>query len=322
MLNQFSFSKAVLHFARANGPRGFIWKYLLAYAIGAVLLVAIGYMLFRPFFNIWFDVFINVASGTSEADMERRFVRQITQIIGWLVFSYIAMMVLGVLFWAVFEAAIQRRYVREEGFRIRLGADEFRLIAVGFIWIAFMAVGQISTGVLTLAVASPVINAVDDAAIYALVGLGCVIAFGMVWLWMAVRLAPASAMTIRDGKITFFGAWGATKGRFWAMSGAYVVLTVMIWIAAYFVWTGIGAAMIAALTNQVLALEQAASENNPLKMFTIIMSFDVLGPISMAFLTGLLSQGFFIYMWAGPAALAAKTDPRGGGVAQAPDVFA
>ncbi|MEM5517816.1 hypothetical protein WNY37_12735 [Henriciella sp. AS95] len=322
MENRFSFSNAFLHFARANGPRGFVWQYLLAYALGAVLLAAVGYMLFRPLFNIWFDVFIDVASGGSEAEMERRFVRRITEIVGWLVFSYVAMIVLTILLWSVFEAAIQRRYVREEGFRVRLGADEFRLIAVGFIWAAFTVIGQFVTMIVTAMIASPIVNVVDNEAGGALVIVAGFFLFGFAWLWIAVRLSPASAMTIRDGRITFFGAWGATRGRFWSLLGAYIVLMIVIWIAFYAIWTVIGAAVIAMLTNQIAALEQAASENNPLKLFTLVMSFDVLGPMTMAFLTGLLSQGFFIYMWAGPAALAAKTDPRGGGVAQAPDVFA
>ena len=50
-------------------------------------------------------------------------------------------------------------------------------------------------------------------------------------------------------------------------------------------------------------------------------AFDVTKQLYGFYFVMLILQGILFYVWAGPAALAAKTDPRGGGVAQAPDVF-
>ncbi|MGB3624609.1 MAG: hypothetical protein WA989_02205 [Henriciella sp.] len=320
MAHRFTFDNAFLHFARTEGPRGFVWKYLIAYGVTALLIAAVGYVLFKPFLDIWFGVFIDVVQGQSESEMEAIFVRRITEIAGWLVFSYIAMIVLGILFWAVFEAAVQRHYVRDEGFRMRLGGDELRLIVVGLIWFVFMFFCQIATFMAVSVTTGSIVYALDNEVAGAITFVAAFAIIGFVWLWLVIRLAPASAMTVRDRKIKFFDAWGASRGRFWSLLGAYIVLAIIIWFAAVITWFVFGTSVMAALMNQVAAFESAA--DNPLALFNLIMTFDVLGPLATAYLGWLLLQGFFIYMWAGPAALAAKTDPRGGSITQAPDVFA
>ena len=54
MAQQFSFGNSVLHFARSDGPGGFLWKYLASYLAVAVCLTALSYALFQPLFGIWF----------------------------------------------------------------------------------------------------------------------------------------------------------------------------------------------------------------------------------------------------------------------------
>lgn len=320
MAHRFTFDNAFMHFARTEGPRGFVWKYLVAYGVTAVVIAAVGYGLFKPFFDIVFSAILSVAQGGSEAEMEAILVRRMTEIAGWLVFSYLAMIVLGILFWAVFEAAVQRHYVRDEGFRMRLGGDEFRLIVVGLIWFVFMVCCQIATFFAVGVSTGSIMYALDNEVAGAFAFTVILLAVGFVWLWLVIRLAPASAMTIRDRKIKFFDAWGASRGRFWSLLGAYIVLGIIIWFAVVVAWFVVGTGVVAALTNQAAAFQRAA--DNPLALFNLIMTFDVLGPLATAYLGWLLLQGFFIYMWAGPAALAAKTDPRGGSITQAPDVFA
>lgn len=320
MARRFSFNNAFLHFARTEGPGGFVWKYLIAYAVGAVALAGIAYALFRPFFNMVIGVVMSAASSRNEAELEAILARRITEFAGWLVFSYLFLILLGILFWAVFEAAVQRRYVRDEGFRLQIGGDELRLLVVGLIWFVFMLACQIATFTVVTVATGSAMYALDDERLGAAVFAGIFFLTSLVWLWLVVRLAPASAMTIRDRRIKFFDAWGATRGRFWAMLGAYVVLAIIMWFAAVFTWFVIGTGVVSALAGQAAAFERAS--DNPLAVFNLIMSFDVLGPLAMGYLGVLLLQGFFIFMWAGPAALAAKTDPRGGGITQAPDVFA
>ena len=321
MANRFSFDNAFLHFARADGPGGFVWKYLLAYILATFLMVGIGYVLFSPLINIWWDVIGDVSRGMSESEMETILVRRVTEIVGWLVFSYILMLILGLVFWAIFEAAIQRRYVREEGFRIGLGGDELRLLVVGLIWAVFVIVCYFLSFLVGGLVAGLLFGAFNNAAFFGFGMFLSLLATWLVWAWLAIRLAPAAAMTIRDRKIAFFDAWGATRGRFWTLFGSYLVLAVLIFIVWTVMYMVIGAGIAASVYANFAEIEQAQAQGDPAAMIAAILNFDIIGALLAGYVVIILMQGLLLYVWAGPAALAAKTDPRGGGVAQAPDAF-
>ncbi|WP_084396198.1 hypothetical protein [Henriciella aquimarina] len=322
MAQRFSSGNALLHFARTDGPRGFVWKYLLTYAAFAILLMGVGYALFQPVFNLVFRAILSAAQGASEREVEAIFTRRLTELIGWIVLANIVMLFLGALFWAVFEAAVQRRYVREEGFSVRLGGDELRLLLVGLIWFAFSVAAYILSLVVIASGTGVLVMALDNPRGGGFAILGAMLMVALVWVWIVVRLAPASAMTIRDRKVTFFGAWGATKGRFWQLVWAYVGLALMIVLMLFLANMVFGTAIVASFMANIERLTSAADSGNPLTLLSALLQFDILAPVLTAWLGWLMLQGLIQYMWAGPAALAAKTDPRGGGIAQAPDVFA
>ncbi|WP_300379486.1 hypothetical protein [Henriciella sp.] len=320
MAQKFTFANACLHAVRTEGPGSFIWKYVACYALGAICLVAIGYMMFRPLIGLWFDAFIDFASSLSEAEREVIFWQRLTEIVWRIVAGILSMIALAVMFWAVFEAAAQRRYVREEGFSLRLGGDEFRLMLIGLIWLVFLAVAFIFSAIAIALGTASLVMILDNPAGGAIVILSAIGGVGMFWAWLAIRLAPAAAMTVRDGQLVFFGAWGATRGRFWALLGVYAVLLLVSFLtisaAVYLVGSGIAAAIEANVERFMEA------EGDPLALFMAVMRFDILGSVLTGWILLVMLHGMIALVWAGPAALAAKTDPRGGGVAQAPDVFA
>ena len=322
MAHQFSFDNAVLHFSRSDGPGGFLWKYLLSYLVGAACLTGLSYALFQPLFNIWFDIILEAMGGASEAEIEAIFARRIVEVIGWVDFGYILLLILGVMFWAVFEAAVQRRLVRDEGFTLRIGSDEFRLLLVGLIWAGLGIAAQIFSFIFILVTTASLVYALDNPAGGAIAVLACLALVSGFWIWIGVRLAPASAMTVRDGRVAFFDAWHATKGRFWTLFLSYFVLAIIIFIAAMAAYFIIGSGVAAAVMANIERFERAIDSQNPLALLSAVTQFDILAPIIGGWMFWVMLQGLFFYMWAGPAALAAKTDPRGGGTAQAPDVFA
>ena len=57
-------------------------------------------------------------------------------------------------------------------------------------------------------------------------------------------------------------------------------------------------------------------EDNPEEIFLLLLDGTLIYPFLGFYFVMLILQGILFYVWAGPAALAAKTDPRGGGVAQ------
>ena len=284
MAQQFSFGNSVLHFARSDGPGGFLWKYLASYLAVAVCLTALSYALFQPLFGIWFSI----------------------------VFGYLLMLILGVMFWAVFEAAAQRRLVRDEGFSLRIGGDEFRLILVGLIWVGLGLAAQIFSIIFIAISTASLVYALDNPAGGAIAVLLCMALLTGLWIWIGVRLAPASAMTVRDGRVTFFDAWNVTRGRFWTLLGSYLVLAIIVVTMAALTWYFIGTGVAAAIMANIERFQTAIDAENPLMLLSALMQFDILAPIIGGWMFWVMVQGLITFMWAGPAALAAKTDPRGG----------
>ena len=149
MDHRFSFANAMLHFAQARGPGGFIWKYALSYLIAVLLMGGLAYLLFQPLIGLFTDVLLQVARGAMTGDdVEVVITREITGMAGRIIFSYIGLLLLTALVWSMFEAAIQRRYVREEGFSIGVGADEFRLLLVAVMWVLFNIVGYLASAII------------------------------------------------------------------------------------------------------------------------------------------------------------------------------
>lgn len=139
---------------------------------------------------------------------------------------------------ASFEAAIHRWLVRGETgaglLGLNLGADTWRVYFCYWVWF-FVYVG-LSIGV---SLAGALIAGVLGAALTsAQVGEGLVIGvttavivvFYLAMLYVLIRLAPATAVTVGLKRFSYFKAWTATRGRFWPMLGAYLLLAIVYFI--------------------------------------------------------------------------------------------
>lgn len=117
--------------------------------------------------------------------------------------------------------------------------------------------------------------------------------------FFGVKFSPAAAMTIRDRKIRFASAWGATKGKFWPLLGAYALWALLGFVGYMFAMS----ALVAGGAGAFAAMDPEST--NP---FGVIAG---LGPLVVILYFLIIAAGIcFYYIWAGPAALAAKTDPR------------
>ena len=95
MEHRFSFANAMLHFAQARGPGGFIWKYALSYLIAVLLMGGLAYLLFQPLIGLFTDVLLQVARGAMTGDdVEVVITREITGMAGRIIFSYIGLLLL------------------------------------------------------------------------------------------------------------------------------------------------------------------------------------------------------------------------------------
>jgi hypothetical protein len=321
----FSFDNAAFHFARTSGPSGYMWKHALSYLLLAGLIVAVSYFLMKPLWDVYGQAMAEVmmlaeTGGPGDpAVMAGEISTALMENALRILLGQILIVVLGVMLWAAFEAAIQRRYVRDEGFSLRFGGDELRIIVVGLIWMAMFIGGGIVTQLAMLGLVMPVATMVDNPAVAGIWGFVVGLSFIAVWIYFTVRWSAAAALTIRDRKIRFFDSWGATKGRFWTMLGAFLVLWLILGVVFFILYavgvTGLfGSAMMAPGVMQ-------GTEPDMTALMEYIMQPAFLAAVAALYAVMIGFQAIAGYIWAGVAALAAKTDPRGGGMVHAASAF-
>lgn len=319
MARPFSFDNAAFHFVRTDGPPGFLPRYLAAYGLGIIVIAVLSFFMLQPLFAAYAQMFAMIAQGASESRVQRVFEEAVIGDLARLGLGYLLLMLIYAAFWSMMESAVLRRYVREEGFRIGWGNDEWRMLAVGLIWMVSFIAAYLAF-ILAMVVLIAPLGAVSDGGV-ALLGLWMfivVFALLFVWLYFAVKLSPAGAMTIRDQKVTFFGAWGASKGRFWPMFGAFVVLGLILYVGILILYM-IGAfTVFGAMFN---GIDISGGEADPDQVVAVFTSPGVLIPVAVLYFAMLLYQGFWQYAWAGIPALVATSDPRTGGMHDAAETF-
>lgn len=204
---------------------------VLALALGAIFLAAT-WSFWSPLIDWYFAVMRDAESGADPQMPPMETVMGLAPF--WALSSFI-----GLILYAAFEAANLRWMVRGESggglLGLSFGADTWRVFAIywiwGVLWIVFMVgVACFYLGLRMFAGIHPAAQIVSLVlAALAPLGLACLM------IWLGVRLAPAAALSVRDKRLAFFGAWGATRGRFWPMLGGFVIAMVaylvVSWIA-------------------------------------------------------------------------------------------
>jgi hypothetical protein len=134
---------------------------------------------------------------------------------------------LALALYAAYEAACLRWLVRGERgglLGLTLGGDTWRVFAVYLVWLALgvvflVVVVAVYAGIMAASAAMPALR-----LLLMLLAALTPLALAAVLIWFAVRLSPASAACIARRRFAFFEAWTATRGRFWEMLGAFVIL--------------------------------------------------------------------------------------------------
>lgn len=138
-----------------------------------------------------------------------------------LLFAAITMVLRTVLVTAVLRAAL-RPGDRAFGY-LRVSMDELRQILLSFlivvVFLGYAAVVSLVSWFVTAIIA----GLIGGSGATFLAGAMAFVLVGLAFLYPAVRLSLAPAMTFADGKISLFRSWPLTKGRFWPLFGAYLV---------------------------------------------------------------------------------------------------
>ena len=151
-----------------------------------------------------------------------------------------AILIITLVFYAVVYTAVLRAILRpaDKGFAyLRLSIEELRQFGVALILFALGFVYAIVVEIVSIILIYGTQHLGQGALpVQILVILAVLAAF----VYPAVRLSLAPAMTFAEGRMSLFRALPLSRGRFWAMFGAYVlalVLTLVVGLLAVVIFT-------------------------------------------------------------------------------------
>ena len=144
---------------------------------------------------------------------------------------------MALLSFMVAAGAVARAVIRPSTSKppyIGLGADEFRLfvvgLVVGLILFAFIFAGSIIAGILGIGAAiatgemkQMAENPGELPPMFAAVTYGGTAVVTILAFLFSVRFSLAPALSEREEGVRIFGSWALSKGRFWRMTGAYLL---------------------------------------------------------------------------------------------------
>jgi hypothetical protein len=222
---------------RKREKSGVLMRASLAYlALAIVLLagfIAINLQSIGPIFG-WYGQIISAASkGGAAASASMMTPPPAGFLILFL--SILPFMFVFYVLFAAYEAACLRWLIRGEtggGFMgLSLGADTWRVYLTYWIWfglyMGYSIVSGMVIGAIFFASFASGANPADVTTAMGplfLASLVLRLVFYAILIYFAVRLAPASAITVARRQFAFFDAWTVTKGRFWALFGAFFIV--------------------------------------------------------------------------------------------------
>src|SRR5262245_22597366 len=212
----FAFKKREQRFVLTRAALG----YFILYAVMVAIYIALTWSSMAAFIGWYAAVFREAGQGAAVTPPP-------PDVLSLLPYAGLIGIVALILF-AAFEAACLRWLVRGEsggGFLgLTPGADTWRVFAIYFLWLGLWIVFCILI-VLFYTLTGLIANIGGPARLIALL-LGALAPLGFIalMLWGAVRFAPAAAVSIARWRFAFFEAPRITRGYFWQLLGAFIIL--------------------------------------------------------------------------------------------------
>ncbi len=218
-------------------------------------------------------------------------------------FGVYALFMIGLL--VLYTAALRAATRPEESAfaYLRLGMDELRMFGVGVIlFVAFMLLYLGLSLVVGLLAGILGVAARDQPMVLIVVVFLSVIVIFCVLIFFQVRFSLAFALTMLRGKIVVGESWQLTRGKFWTLFGAYLVLFLIVFatLAILFAIT-LGPYVVDLAQNAFTpAGMQAAQQHQLERQFGTVGVMTVVGWVLSALL-----GAFWIALGAGAAGTAA-----------------
>lgn len=321
----FSFDRALTYPFKAPHFKSFPWIYGLAYAaIYVALFLVIGLLGWQALAE-WFLALQELENDPNP--MPADVFAALFGGFGRLVPLILVASLVGWVVWAMFETASQRRYIFGAKFSLGFGGDEVRIMVVGLLWALMSLVIFVVPIILfvsafgALAEMDPSGQLDDQTAARFLgtffAGFGLMFLFSLLYIFIATRLAPCFGLTVKEKEIRFFDAWNVSRGRFWPILGAYVIIVVVV-----SVFSQIISAIAQMLMMPFLMSLPVGDELPTEEMAAIFLSPAFIAPMALLYFGLMFVQGLTQHFVGAPAALAARHDPRNDlGDAERIDIF-
>jgi len=208
---------------------------------------------------------------------------------GGFFLAMLLMLVGFVILWAaVFRAVL--RPEQKGFFYLRVGMDELRLFATVLVvfvggYIAVVLASVIVT--MLVAVLGRVIAGEAGAGIAAI--LSMIVIFCAI-LWAAIRVSPCGPLTVYRQKVVIGPAWRLTRGVFWRLLGAYLLLAIMlmvIYLIMFAVQFGASGADMARPDSVLRAIQAMQAGGNMGQRVLNAALSGIVGGIALAFHAGM-----------------------------------
>ncbi|MBL8530256.1 MAG: hypothetical protein JNK94_00845 [Hyphomonadaceae bacterium] len=226
---------ATFYAFRKRERGGVLTAATIGFFVGCAVLIGAFVALFwgalSSFMSWYWEILSGAVTGDAAALANTGFPMEVLALLpGMLIWVF-----LFYILYAAYEAACLRWMVRGEtgGFLgLTLGADTWRVYVTYWVWFGLYLAGSTAQSILMVAIVSvlAVSGAGAGADLETMGGAGAA-AIGLLYLvyygamlFFAVRFAPAAATSIARKRFSFFDAWTVTKGRFWAVLGAFFLL--------------------------------------------------------------------------------------------------
>lgn len=309
----FSFDRALTYPFKAPHFKSFPWIYGLAYAaIYITLMLVVGLLSWQGIAE-WF-LAVQQLENNPDPEINEIF-GTVFGGFGKLMPVFIAGGLLGWIVWAMFETASQRRYIYGAKFALAFGGDEVRMMVVGLLWglmslVIFAIPGTLMFSAFGVLAEMDFSGPMDDQTAARFLGtffggFGLMFLFSLVYAFIATRLSPCFGLTLKEKEIRFFDAWKVSRGRFWPILGAYVIIVIVVSVLSQI------ASMMAQLMMMPLMLSLPQDGNvSTEELAGIFLTPGFIVPMALIYFVLAFVQGLTQHFAAAPAALAARHDPR------------
>ena len=143
--------------------------------------------------------------------------------------AYLMILPISLCVYAVIYAAMNRVILRpaDEGIGyLKLGPDELRQLGLRLL-IGLIFVGAYLFAIFVISFLAALMTSIAMTV----VAVGVLAVLGG-FVYLAVKLSLASALTFHSGKIDLKGSWTLTRGRFWPLFATYLLAGVLMVVVA------------------------------------------------------------------------------------------